>query len=72
MSGCEGKAQELSCQVEPEKCCIECSLRFVTEGEQSAGHLIFPQRHAAAQGWGFARYVQWREKGPGDLNVFTQ
>lgn len=56
--------------MEPEKHCIECSLRFVPE-EQSAGHLIFP-RHAAARGWGFARYGEWREKEPGDLDVFAQ
>lgn len=33
--------------------------------------MISPQKHEAAQGWGFSRYVQRWEKGPGDLNVFT-
>lgn len=62
----EGKAHD------PEKCHTECSLRFVImEGEWSAGPLIFPQRHAAVHGGGFARCIQWRERGPWDGTVFT-
>lgn len=69
--GCERVwREELSCQ-SVKNAVFSAHWGLWLKGEQSAGHRTFSQRHAAAQGWVYASYVQWREKGPGDWSVFT-